>query len=371
MKVSFNMQNPYIPRYGQGSGTGAAGHADSGISGGAGMRPLNAPGAAQAGAFWTPSKKESGNSNRSAEIRELLRKLKSEQDKNNPYEASSENGFMSDMWTSSVKDDKDEKKLPEVNRYNSKELANKIRSAKTSASASRAVIAAKRKVSEIKRKLSSGSGDAEELQAQLTHARRMEIVAKRKKHHLELEELVSRTMASDERKDRQEESLDSIRNGVLDGARLKLEEQEDKIYEERSRMMEESMEELRESTEEVSEEAMDELNETISEFGEEAVKEIEEMMEALDQMEIVDPHMDEEDFRELKTKHRNSEEKALLKAELDYLKDTLKHSQPSAGSMGGAVSSGMQAAFSGMAGAGMGGTDFSGAAGVSSVDVQV
>ncbi|MBR4758606.1 MAG: hypothetical protein IK078_00460, partial [Lachnospiraceae bacterium] len=75
-------------------------------------------------------------------------------------------------------------------RYNYKDVSSRIQRAKTSTSAGQAVLSAKRKVLEIKRRIMSGKGDPEELQSVLTHAKRMEMVARKKKHHLELEEMV-------------------------------------------------------------------------------------------------------------------------------------------------------------------------------------
>ena len=40
---------------------------------------------------------------------------------------------------------------------------------------------------------------------------------------------------------------------------------------------------------------------------------------------MLDPHMSEEDLRELKTKHRNAERKEIIKAEMDYLKQVFDH----------------------------------------------
>ncbi len=48
-------------------------------------------------------------------------------------------------------------------------------------------------------------------------------------------------------------------------------------------------------------------------------------MEMLESMEIVDPHMSKEDLEDLKRKHRASEDKAIMKANMDYLKDMIKY----------------------------------------------
>ena len=45
----------------------------------------------------------------------------------------------------------------------------------------------------------------------------------------------------------------------------------------------------------------------------------------LEDMEIINPHMSKEDLEDLKRKHRASEEKAMVKADMDYLKGMIKH----------------------------------------------
>ena len=47
-------------------------------------------------------------------------------------------------------------------------------------------------------------------------------------------------------------------------------------------------------------------------------------MEMLENMEMIDPHMTKEDLDELKRKHRASEQKAMMKADMDYLKGMIK-----------------------------------------------
>ena len=62
----------------------------------------------------------------------------------------------------------------------------------------------------------------------------------------------------------------------------------------------------------------------LAEFGEEMFQQLEQAMELLEGMEFINPHMDEEDLEELKRKHRNQEEKAMVKADMDYLKEMIK-----------------------------------------------
>ena len=179
----------------------------------------------------------------------------------------------------------------------------------------------------MKRKMSSGDGDPEELQIALNHARRMEIAARKKKRHLEMEEMIVTVQKRDEKLDRMEETATDIQNSVIDVAQEELEEQQDAIFEERQEMLDEVMEQQEKELERLSEEEMAELNEMIAEFGEEELQELQEMMELLDSMEIINPHMSKEDLEELKRKHRNEEYKAILKAEMDYLKDMIKYMQ--------------------------------------------
>lgn len=216
-----------------------------------------------------------------------------------------------------------EKKAKSVTKYkyNYKEVSSRIRSAKTSVSAGQAVIAAKRKVIEIKRKLSNNSDDNEELQAALIHAERMEMAARKKKHNLELEELVSNTMKRDEASEKNENAI----NEAASFTEEKISEKEDAIFEEKLEMLSEIVDEVKkQNLEEMSDEMIQELNEMIESFGEDELEELEEMMQLAESMEIVDPHMSEEDFNKLKAKHRASENKAIMKADLDYLKAIIK-----------------------------------------------
>lgn len=206
-------------------------------------------------------------------------------------------------------------------KYNYKDVSSRIRSAKTSVSAGQAVIAAKRKVMEIKRKLSNNRDDNEELQAALIHAERMEMAARKKKHNLELEELVSNTMKRDESNEKAENAI----NEAASFTEEKISEKEDAIFEEKLEMLGEIVDEVKkQNIEEMSDEMIQELNEMIESFGEDELEELEELMQLAESMEIVDPHMSEEEFNKLKAKHRASENKAIMKADLDYLKAIIK-----------------------------------------------
>ncbi len=246
----------------------------------------------------------------SDQMKQLLRELKKTSEKEqNPFAGTSQdkiNGFLD--LSDPKNDDKDDEVKKPVN-YNCKEVETKIQRAKTSVSAGQAVISAKRKVLEVKRKIASSDGDSEELQLALIHARRMEMAARKKKHHLELEEMVQTTGERDERLEKQEEATSRMENALIAAREEEISKREDAIFDERQ--------------EKISEAA--ELNEMLSEFGEEELRELEEAMEMLESMEIVDPHMSEEELEELKRKHRASEQKALVKADMDYLKGMIEH----------------------------------------------
>ena len=272
-------------------------------------------------------------------IRESLRSLNQAQGmQQNPFAATSkdhEKGFLG--LTADLGVD-DEKKKNKPVKYNSKEVETKIQQAKTSTSAGLAVISAKRKVSEVQRQISAGEGDPEELQLTLIHARRMELVARKKKHHLEMEELVQTTLKRDERMDQEKETLKDLKNSLVSLAEEKITRKEDEIFKERQERISEAVEAaqeerkatqeqnnaMREQQEDCTQDLLAKVNEQIAKLGEDELQELEEAMEMLEEMEVVDPHMSKEDLDELKRKHRETEQKAMLKADMDYLKGMTK-----------------------------------------------
>ena len=384
MNVSFNGTNPYMP-YSAGRTPGAGAGSHSGLS----FQYVSGKnaGASLTGYYKGEEVLEDKGKSKAAQVRELLREIQQESARN-AYQAVSEdrkNGFLDLTGT---KESEEDEMLPENENYNYKEVANRIQRAKTSVSAGQAVLAAKRKVLEIRRKMSSGDCDPEEMQFQLTHAKRMEMVAQRKKHHLELEEMVARTQKSDERAEKLEETQQDIKSAYTQIAEEKINKAEDEIFEERKETMEDMVKEAEENREELSEEEIAEMNELVSRLGEKELEKLEETMEAFEEMEVVDPHMTKEEFEELKKKHRNSENKAIVKAEMDYLKDTIKHQQMKGAGLNGTPASsaagvpavslpgGGTGGFAGGMTAGFDvsvGGDFAGSAGVSAptVDIQV
>ena len=294
-------------------------------------------------AYGTPFSDDKGsepkdvtNPAKSQEMRNLIRNLTQTQAQNqNPYAMNTQDTLNALLERSGESKDEKDEMLQETSSYNYKEVASKIQRAKTSVSAEQAVLSAKRKVLEIKRQIASGKGDPEDLQLALTHAKRMEMVARKKKHHLELEEMVTATQKRDERMEQMEDAASEMKNAMLDQEQEKVAGAEVAIFEERHDMMDEITDAMAESGADISQDMLADLNSMIAEFGEEELKELEEAMEQLENLEVIDPHMSKEDLEDLKRKHRNSENKAIVKADMDYLKDMIKHAQEKGGSIPG------------------------------------
>ena len=278
---------------------------------------------------------ESMSAQQSKRMRTMLKELmKPAVQSRDHVGTSKQDNIFDELSGASDKEDKKEE-LKKVSRYNYKEVANKIRQAKTSISAAQAVIAAKRKVAEVKRRISKGDGDPEELQLDLTHAKRMEMAARKKRHNLELEELVEHTRAKDERREETKEASENMKQAMAEMSEEEIANKEDSVFEERQEMLDEAMENLKEMRSEKAEDMLSEMNAMIAEYGEDLLEELEEQMEQLENMEIVDPHMSEEELDELKRKHRAAESKAMVKADMDYLKGMIKHLQEKGGAMPG------------------------------------
>ena len=262
---------------------------------------------------------------KSEEQRKLLRNLSSSDNNQQKKTFANNPKDIIDTLYNTEKKTKDKAKAALKYKYNYKDVSSQIQRAKTTVSAGKAVLSAKRKVLEIKRKISSGSGDAEELQMALTHAKRMEMAAKKKMHHLELEEMVENTSRRDDKLDKMEKATQGVQSALADETDMKISEAADEIFEERQDMLDEALDEAKDSGIDMSDEMIAELNELISEFGEEELKQLEEMMEMAEEMEIINPHMSEDDLKELKLKHRISENKDIVKADMDYLKSMIKY----------------------------------------------
>ncbi len=318
MKISFNVKDPYTTiqnRNKTGAGTSFSGVGNK----------------AEAGAAAVEAQKKQRE-----QIRNLAREKKPS---DNPYAAygkDSLSNIFGEMQGLSSKAAEKAKNQPKKKlNYNPTQIANKILAAKTSLSAGNALLAARRKVVELKKKLVANRGNADEVQTALIHAERMEIVAKRKKRDLEMEEMVERVSAQDAREEDMEKDWESMERDRVMGEEEKVAEAEDAVFDERQEAIDQAMEELAQKNEEMTEE----LSAELAELGEELIAELEDQMEALQDMEILNPHMSEEKLEEVKCKHRAAEERAILKANMEYFKATIKHAEASKGGASGGAGS--------------------------------
>ena len=177
------------------------------------------------------------------------------------------------------------KRLP----YNFKQMSKQIMQAKTSDAARPLVAKAQAKLSWLYKKLRSGEYGDSEIAAAIIHAAAMERIAKRKVRHLEEEEAAEN------------------KSGVMG-----VPGEEEEIYGE---------DELKagiEESEEISKEMMKQMMEEIEELEEELAEDM--MSELQDMISCASGDMTEEEIEELKRKHRNDEERQIIRADLKYLK---------------------------------------------------
>lgn len=220
MNISFNTQSPYgsyfqkAPLVGQGTRNKSAGSALP-------FMPGNSDAASLLSKF--TDKMTDDKPSISQQMRQMIRDLKQEQYKNTSTKNQTD-GFSKLSGSPDVAEDEE---IVNSEKYNYKTVATKIQQAKTSISAGQAVLAAKRETLKLKRKIASGSGDAEELQIALSHAKRMEMVARKKKHHLELEELVENTQKRDERLEGEKDASVQMQSALTSAEEEKIAEKED------------------------------------------------------------------------------------------------------------------------------------------------
>lgn len=227
--------------------------------------------------------------------------------------------------------DDEEDLLEEKFQYNAQEVSAQIQRAKTSNSAGQAALKATRKVMELKRKLAAGGDDTQEIQLALTHAKQIERVAKKKKRHLQLEELIIATQNRDDRLREEEESRSSI--SPWDARDISEEEVTDALSEMDRQQSEEfaAVAEAKRSEQPEEELSPDELVASIDALLEKVSgKEqqmLEDTLEQLEMTEVIDLHMSKEDLKMLQIKHRNSERRDIVRADSDYLKAEFAHIQ--------------------------------------------
>lgn len=198
-------------------------------------------------------------------------------------------------------------------QYNFKEISARILRTKTSGSARQVVTNARQKVAQLRRMSKSENYDEAELESAIRHAEAMARVAKKRMKHLQEEERAGGHggLCEAELEERNEEKA----------AERTSQAQNEKQAEQADREMERMMQEYQE----LMQEAMEELEDIAS---------MEEFSEELAQL-AVDEDMDPEDLELLKKKHRASELRDIVEADMKYLKamfDRLQREKQSVGS---------------------------------------
>jgi len=190
--------------------------------------------------------------------------------------------------------------------YQFKDISSQIIRSKSSASARKAVGAARRELLRLKQQKNSGKYDDEEIEAAITHAKAMERVARKKVKHLEEEEMLRATGGLCADVEVEEEETLKKENG-LDENDLENFSLED-------------MEALFAQMQDMSSELMDEMEEGMQDMLEEMG-----LDELSDSLMAAKGDMDPEDFKMMKIKHRCKEMKEMVEADSKYLKAIFDH----------------------------------------------
>lgn len=243
------------------------------------------------------------------EMKRMIANADTEKQKN-PYQATVKNSVLDSLKKQSEtlrtqrQSTKDSTLAQKKLNYQSKSVSAKILRSKTSTAAREAVRSAKQEVVKLKRAKASGQYDAEEVEAALQHAKAMERVAKKKVKHLEEEEAAKRVghggglcvdnYGTDEKVEEPEKD-DAFSAEETDEA-LEAEESAEELA---AKLSEEFTEEMSDSLAEMASEVIDSLSEVVYSGGGET---------------------DPEDIKEMELKHRNKENKEMVKADADYLK---------------------------------------------------
>lgn len=193
------------------------------------------------------------------------------------------------------------KRLP----YSFKEISTRLLNTKKSGNAQRVLLSAKQKVASLRLMYKGGVYDDDEVFAALMHAQAISRVAKKRVKHLEEEERAERKIGrdgedgslceADIEEKTEEATAKQTYKEETEQKRAKLDMQRmQKLMEKYERMMQEAMKELEQL------ENMDELSDGMGISGEIS--------------------MDPEDLELMKKKHRADEMRAIVEADMKYLK---------------------------------------------------
>ncbi|MDE6619544.1 MAG: hypothetical protein K2K74_03460 [Lachnospiraceae bacterium] len=190
------------------------------------------------------------------------------------------------------------KRLP----YSFKEISTRLLSTKKSGNAQRVLLSAKQKAASLRLMYKGGVYDDDEVFAALIHAQAIARVAKKRVTHLEEEERAEKkvdkdgTLCEADLEEKTEEATTKqIQKEEKEQAKAKLDMQRmQKLMEQYERMMQEAMKEL---------EQLDNMSELSEEMGVSG-----------------QVSMDPEDLELMKKKHRADEMRAIMEADMKYLK---------------------------------------------------
>lgn len=200
--------------------------------------------------------------------------------------------------------------------YNFKAISSQILLSKTSGSASKAVTKARGTIAMLLRKVKTGEYDDQELEMAITHAKKMERIAKKRVRHLKQEEEIEQKGSSEE-----------IEDAFMDEMEEQCEEEQDVLA-----MSEEELQKLLEEYEELMQESMEEMAQEMS------------LEELTEEFAAAAYDMSPEDLEQLRKKHRSDEMREIMDADMKYLRAMFnkleKEKQAASGSSGNSGSTG-------------------------------
>lgn len=174
--------------------------------------------------------------------------------------------------------------------YNFKKISNQILMSKSTTSAGKVLTRARGTYITLLLKKNSSEYDAKEVKSAIEHAKEMVRIAKKRKKHMEEEEL-------------------AVNNGeaqLSEGIEMEEEEDEDENSD-YGQDMELSADELEELAEELKELTRESMEESLKEMADELIN-------------TVHKDMSKEEIEELKRRHRQDELKDIMEADMKYLK---------------------------------------------------
>lgn len=305
-----------------------------------------------------------GEEEGSSSLREMMYE-KRRKDKNADFYsrfAQNSYDYAESIRASRAKNKKTKSKVKKL-RYSFKAISSQIMKSKTSVMAKQVAGKAKREVVRLRQKKLSAQYDPEEVQIALTHALKIERVAKKKVKHLLEEEMVKvtggpcageleereenrsglsdtekaedaiaamengmsgkdaaamqqrRAMSSQEQAEYMQEQMDQMQD-MMQAQMEKMQAQMEQMVAEMQYAMEVAQEEMQASMEDMMSEFMDEMEESMKELMEESG-----LSDLLD--DIIggfDREMDPADYHMMKLKHRAKELKEIAEADAEYLK---------------------------------------------------